>query len=156
MLLAAFKTAEEKKNEQDQLKTDLEAVTAAMKAIEKAGKLNDLDDTISESATMYLSKLNMDTEEKISVAPEQMIRVSHQGMELPVEQLSTAAAQEVLLAVRLSMLDDKDPEKNLPVILDDVFANFDSDRLSAGMKLLRSLDRQVVLLTCQTRERKAL
>ena len=156
MLLAALKAAEEKKEEQDQLKTDLEAVTAAMKAIEKAGKLNDLDDTISESATMYLSKLNMDTEEKISVAPEQMIRVSHQGMELPVEQLSTAAAQEVLLAVRLSMLDDKDPEKTLPVILDDVFANFDSDRLSAGMKLLRSLDRQVVLLTCQTRERKAL
>ena len=138
------------------MKEDLEAVKAAMKAIEKAGKLNELGDPVSESATSYLAQLNMDPEEKVSVAPEQMIRVSHQGMELPVEQLSTAAAQEVLLAVRLSMLDDKDPEKTLPVILDDVFANFDSDRLSAGMKLLKGLERQVVLLTCQTRERKAL
>ena len=146
----------EKKLLQDSLLEDIQALGLSISALEEAGKLDEGEDGLSIGATAYLSRLNEMADEKISVDPQQMIYVSRQGKEIAVGDLSTAAAQEVLLSVRLSMLDEFDPEKSLPVILDDIFANFDTDRLSAGIKLLKQLGRQVILLTCQTRERGAL
>ena len=43
---------------------------------------------------------------------------------------------------------------NLPLILDESFANLDSNRLYQVMKFLRACGRQSLLFSCQTREKE--
>jgi uncharacterized protein YhaN len=47
------------------------------------------------------------------------------------------------------------PEKHVPLILDDVFASFDDQRLAAALEWLlqESQNRQILLFTCHDRER---
>ena len=64
-------------------------------------------------------------------------------------QLSTGTMHETLIAVRMAKLQTLDPAKKLPFILDDVFTNFDEERLAAAMEYLRSTGRQVILFSCK-------
>ena len=84
------------------------------------------------------------------------MRVTQADNQMYLNGLSTAAMQEVILAVRLAKTDILDPEKTLPLVIDDAFAHFDDDRLSGCLNYLKQEKRQVILLTCQTRERKML
>ena len=49
-------------------------------------------------------------------------------------------------------------EEPCPLILDDVLAAFDDRRAKDTLRLLRELaqDRQIILLTCQSREKRFL
>ncbi len=71
---------------------------------------------------------------------------------LQLNQLSTGTLEQVLLAVRLgyakSILDEiTDP---LPMIFDDVFANYDENRLKRSVKYLMDLSQrvQIIFFTC--------
>lgn len=73
--------------------------------------------------------------------------------------LSKGTADQLYLAVRLAVCDlilnGDDPA---PLILDDALVNFDDERLALALKLLQSLSaqRQILLFTCQGRERLCL
>lgn len=73
--------------------------------------------------------------------------------------LSKGTADQLYLAVRLAVcelvLSGDDPA---PLILDDALVNFDDERLALALNLLRSLSarRQILLFTCQGRERRYL
>lgn len=70
--------------------------------------------------------------------------------------LSKGTADQLYLAVRLAVCDlvltGSDPA---PLVLDDALVNFDDERLGLALDLLRQLaeTRQVLLFTCQSRER---
>lgn len=44
----------------------------------------------------------------------------------------------------------------LPIILDEPFAMYDEDRLEAALRWLDNSGRQVILFTCQKREKEIL
>lgn len=70
--------------------------------------------------------------------------------------LSKGTADQLYLAVRLAVCDLVLPgEDPAPVILDDALVHFDGARLALALDLLRELakDRQILLFTCQNRER---
>ena len=70
--------------------------------------------------------------------------------------LSQGAADQLYLAVRLAICQlVLPPEKHIPLILDDVFASFDDQRLAAALEWLfqESQNRQILLFTCHDRER---
>ena len=70
--------------------------------------------------------------------------------------LSAGAADQLYLAVRLAICDLVLPEdKSVPLILDDALLTFDDDRLHAALDYLltESAQRQILLFTCQNRER---
>ena len=48
------------------------------------------------------------------------------------------------------------PDLNPPIILDDTFAYYDDKRTYDTLLLLRHLRRQVIILTCQGREKEFL
>lgn len=69
--------------------------------------------------------------------------------------LSTGTVEQIYLALRLAVSELVLPEgTNPPLILDDVLAYFDDDRMEAALDWLRKIsrDRQVVLFSCQNRE----
>ena len=70
--------------------------------------------------------------------------------------LSKGTADQLYLAVRLAVCDLVLPgEDPAPLVLDDALVNFDGNRLGLALDLLRELaqTRQILLFTCQDRER---
>ena len=71
--------------------------------------------------------------------------------------LSGGTADELYLSVRLAVCRLLLPE-NAPIVLDDALAMFDDDRLCLALCLLQRevANRQILLFTCQSRERRCL
>ena len=73
--------------------------------------------------------------------------------------LSKGTADQLYLAVRLAVCDLVLPgEDPAPLVLDDALVHFDGERLALALDLLRELaqNRQILLFTCQNRERRYL
>ena len=104
----------------------------------------------------YLSMLDKRKKDRIVIADDNTTTIITENGEVALSDLSMSAAQEVILAIRLAGVEEVDPNRTLPVILDDVFAGFDTERLNSCLNLLRSLSRQVILFSSQTRERRLL
>lgn len=69
-----------------------------------------------------------------------------------VSDVSFGTGEQFYLALRFAAMDAFDPEKKLPVILDDSFSSFDAQRLESAMLALAQSGRQVLLLSCSGRE----
>lgn len=136
---------------------DLEALDAAIAAFTTLSA-HEEDDTekLAAAANRYLEKLGMKEGQYVTIAPGGSAVLLSGERKLPLSTLSTGAARTVCLALRLALIEKYDPEHRLPVIADDIFAGFDEERMNAGMRTLHLLKGQVILLSCQTREQKAL
>ncbi|MEO7112711.1 MAG: AAA family ATPase [Polyangiaceae bacterium] len=77
--------------------------------------------------------------------------VTSQGDERTFDELSTGTREQLYLSIRLAFVEDY-CQKNepLPVVMDDVFVNFDHERAKASFSALKSLLRstQVCFFTC--------
>ena len=86
--------------------------------------------------------------------------VQRQGDAVPHEstQLSRGTCEQLYLSLRLGLLELLDAEGRCPLILDDAFVSFDGERLRLALELLEEISskRQIILFTCQKRERKTL
>lgn len=72
--------------------------------------------------------------------------------------LSRGTAEQLYLAMRLALTKEASKDVKLPLLLDDLFVNFDSSRLRAASKLLAELseERQIMFFTCHERTRDLL
>lgn len=68
---------------------------------------------------------------------------------------SDGTVDQLYLALRLAVAEELTPEA--PLILDDALVRFDDERMKAALAILRELSekRQVILFTCQQREKDA-
>lgn len=84
--------------------------------------------------------------------------VQRRGDNTPHESalLSRGAAEQLYLSLRLALLELLDGEGYCPLVLDDSFVSFDGERLRLAMELLLEISetRQIIVFTCQKRERK--
>ena len=84
---------------------------------------------------------------------------SGEGDVRALEYLSDGTRSQLYLSVRLAICDLLlSGEEAAPLILDDVLLSFDDKRAKDTLRLLRELshDRQILLFTCQSRERRLL
>ena len=79
------------------------------------------------------------------------------GNYVPADLLSIGTIDGLYLTLRISSIKELTKE-NMPIILDETFAYFDSERLENVLKLLDEeyKENQILILTCTERERKAL
>ena len=79
------------------------------------------------------------------------------GEYISANRLSTGTIDELYLSLRLSMLDEISKEK-MPIILDEVFAYFDDERLKNCLIYLtkQAQNHQIIILTCSNREKQIL
>lgn len=75
-----------------------------------------------------------------------------------IESLSGGTIDQLFFATRFGIIDIIKGDKRLPLILDDCFIQYDNDRLKNILKFLakESLNRQIILFTCHTREKDIL
>ena len=74
-----------------------------------------------------------------------------------VSKLSVGTIDQLYLSLRLSMIEELSEEK-MPIILDEAFAYYDTQRLKNILNYLANTyaDRQIILFTCTQREKEIL
>ncbi len=146
-----------KKEEKDRaVRQELKAIDLALSTFDRVGNLNEGEgpSEFSELATEFYRGLLPEREAELDVRNDVVtVNFTDSGRHL-LSQLSTGTMHETLIAVRLAALQTIDPGKKLPLILDDVFTNFDEGRLTEAMEYLRKTGRQAILFSCQLRDRR--
>nr|WP_312579641.1 AAA family ATPase [Sedimentibacter sp.] len=73
---------------------------------------------------------------------------------IDIESLSGGTIDQLYLSLRISLSNILSGNQNIPIILDDSFVQYDSNRLKKSIEMLarESERRQVILFTCQERE----
>ena len=79
------------------------------------------------------------------------------GNYVEANRLSVGTIDQLYLSLRLSMTEDLSKEK-MPIILDEAFAYYDTQRLENILKYLVNTypDRQIMIFTCTEREKDVL
>ncbi len=78
------------------------------------------------------------------------------GKTIALEQLSAGTIDLLYIALRIAVAALLNDNKAVPLLFDDSFAQIDDVRLTNLLKFLAGLDRQIIIFTCQQRERDIL
>lgn len=111
------------------------------------GQLNDL-------ASMYLKEITQGRYQRLAVHEDMQIFVNTPKRLIPLASLSRGTIEQIYLCVRLAAAKLLWREEKMPLIFDDIFAFYDDERLRNTIALLESLDQQVIIFSCHTRENR--
>jgi uncharacterized protein YhaN len=111
---------------------------------------------ISKRAQELFSKLTGGRYQRMMLAEDLSIHVSaEQEATLRASQWrSDGTVDQLYLALRLAVAEELTPDA--PLVLDDAMVRFDDDRLTTALNILSEMaeNKQVILFTCQSREKK--
>ena len=113
---------------------------------------------LTRAAQDYFSRLTEGRYEQLTLAQDFSVQASAGGEDGLRSHLyrSDGTVDQLYLALRLAVSKELTPQA--PLIMDDALIRFDDSRLSAAMEILsrEAEDRQIILFTCQSREKEAL
>src|SRR6056297_305434 len=93
---------------------------------------------------------------ELSIMDSDIRLETRKGKKKKVEELSRGTREQLLLALRLGLIEEyEEKAEDLPVALDDVFVNFDSQRAAQTAEVLANFakNRQVIIFTCHSSTR---
>ena len=84
--------------------------------------------------------------------------IREDGLRILPQYLSRGTTEQLYLAVRIALVEEFSKYKVLPVILDDIFVNFDNNRLLNALMILNKLAErhQIILFTCHSHMAKSI
>lgn len=153
--------------EREELKEKLDAANFEYDALSLA------IDTIDEAEVELKNRFSPEIEKRTSEIFEilcggsfSLVRIENSDFDMQVSKgaasapreylsLSQGTMDELYFALRLALFEAIVPEENAPpLVLDDVFVNFDDERMKRALDLLleKSRERQIILFSCHTRE----
>ncbi len=111
---------------------------------------------LAQNAGIYLKRLTRGRYDTLHVEDDFTIRMrdSLHGHYYSPEHFSSGTEDQLWLAFRLALTDHLSAGQTLPLLLDDLFMNYDDKRTSEGLALLGTLanqGRQILLFTCHKR-----
>ena len=112
--------------------------------------------TLNEHASRILKELTNGKYDRIVLDETGEVRIHTSSRVLGLHQVSGGTMQQIYFALRMAAGELICEGRSLPVILDETFALFDDRRLEAALRWLKNSGRQVILFTCQKREREIL
>lgn len=131
------------------------AITCAQEALGQAQRelQSRFAPKISQNATRYLSSFTGGKYGKLLLQEDFSLLSAGEGETVNHESRwrSTGTREQMYLALRLAVADALLPDA--PLILDDALVRFDDQRAGEVLKLLEKQDRQVILFSCQEREK---
>ncbi len=146
-------TAEE---EYEDLMKKNNAMIVVKQALENAYEKmkNTVTPKFTNNLSQNISNISSGKYNKVSINDENGLMVElPSGEYVSAEKLSLGTIDQLYLSLRLSMCKDIS-EENMPLILDESFAFYDDDRLENIFKFLidNYYDKQIIILTCTSRE----
>ena len=143
-----------------QRREEYEAILTAMEVLGEANtRLQErMSPALNKRAGELFHRLTGGVYDQVSLTREFEALAAKQGDVTPRKllTLSKGTADQLYLAVRLAVCDLILPGANpAPLVLDDALVHFDGERLALALDLLKELakTRQILLFTCQNRER---
>lgn len=127
------------------------AMEEAMKAIIEASEEihREFGNSFHEEVSSIIAEITNGAYEKVKIDDSMGIVVEKEGSFLDIDYLSTGTVEQIYFAVRLAAAKLLFPEEEFPMILDDVFGNFDDIRLMRTLSYLSELDGQIIIFTCR-------
>ena len=144
----------------DRLRRRYDALTLARKVLEQADAevRARFAPTLCQRTGELFSELTEGRYDRVSLDRTMHVTVHPSGasVDRPLSVLSGGTADQLYLALRLAICELLLPDA--PIILDDALVYFDDNRAKIALRMLRrmSRDRQILLFTCQGRERRIL
>ncbi len=94
-------------------------------------------------------EVQIDEDMNISIVSE-----DNNNRNISIDSLSGGTIDQLYLSLRISLSNILSGNQNIPIILDDSFVQYDSNRLKKSIEMLakESERRQIILFTCQERE----
>ena len=147
--------------QKDRLTMERDSLRAAAAAIESLSRevQKEYEPVLTENMKKTVENITAGRYNTVYVSDQEGIRAqSADGREVAMDQLSAGTGDQIYFAVRLGMIDLLSPKVKLPLILDDAFARYDDERLGKILRLLRqeAKNRQILIFTCQKREKELL
>lgn len=93
--------------------------------------------------------------DKITADEELHMKVGRRSRLIELEKLSQGTMEQLFLALRIAVGETM-YEERMPLVFDDSFVYYDSERLRETLTLLSKLGRQVIICTCSDREERLL
>lgn len=154
---------EECRVEQEELEREQAVLKTAKEVLEEATRelREDLSPRLTPHASRWIGKVTGDRYQDLLIDPAEGIGLSvfvpETGERQPIDRLSRGTVDQMYFAMRLALIRFFSEHGNLslPLILDDSLVHFDEGRLRESLRILGELaaEHQVILCTCQSRER---
>ena len=140
------------------LEEEMEGIDLAMEVIGIIGQRlqNEIGSQICDRTSEVLAELTQGKYHQVSVDKDLQMGISTRQRYIPVEQLSRGTMEQVHFALRMAVGDVLCSQEPLPVVLDDVFAMYDEERLMETLQWLIEHKQQVLVFTCHKREEQIL
>ncbi len=128
-----------------------------------AGRLNELSQEMQNQMKQDMSgrvseivaELTGGKYDRMQVEDDFSVSLWQDDRKIPASRLSRGTIEQIYFAMRMAAVEMMQKEP-YPVILDDTFAYYDDVRLEHTLKWLYDNEKQVLLFTCQRREKEAL
>lgn len=135
-------------------KENIAALNMAMENIEQIVRQmqREAGANLKNKTSSVLSDITGGKYEKVQLDESFQPGVHTRERYIPIEQLSKGTMEQVYFALRMGAGEILAGEEPLPVILDDVFAMYDEERLGRTLRWLSEQKRQVLIFTCHRRE----
>ena len=151
---------EELREEKKQLLKDNSSIELAKQILEIA--YQKMKENVTPKFTQYLSesvqKITNGNYNKVKMNDEEGLIVEKENGEyISANRLSVGTIDQLYISLRFSMIKELAKE-NLPILLDEVFAYFDNNRLKNILVYLQEnfSNTQILIFTCTNREEKML
>ena len=147
--------------QQDRIRLHLAALDTAAEAMSAAGEevQRRIWPILSKRAGELMARLTGERYDEVFLDADFRLsaRLTGEAVQRNVNYLSAGAADQLYLALRIAICELALGSES-PLILDDALVTFDETRCRRALTLLRELaeTRQILLFTCQTRERQLL
>lgn len=156
----------EARMEKERLERERTVVESAKDVLEEATRelREDLSPRLSPHASQWIEEVTGGRYRDLLIDPAEGINLSvfvpETGERQPIEQLSRGTVDQMYFAMRLALIRffAEHGHLSLPVILDDSLVHFDGKRIREALRILGEIatEHQVILCTCQSRERRLL
>lgn len=141
-----------------ELEKEIAAITLAIKALEEISvqMYREYGDGFYRKMSEYARDFTDRAYERLVADEELRLRAITADRSVEVPDVSHGTGEQFYLALRFAAADVFDPEKKIPVILDDSFAAFDEQRLESALLSLEQSGRQLIIFSSTGREEQTL
>lgn len=139
----------------ESVETEIAALNLAIDRICElsVGISGETEEGLASCASRILKQITCGRYDRIVMDETGEIRIHTPDRVLSLEQAGSGTLQQIYFAVRVAAGEMLGKGSLLPLILDEPFALYDDKRLEAVLGWLHQSGRQVLLFTCQKRER---
>lgn len=136
----------------------IEAVELAMMRIREVSQqiYRETGTGFGDQASEILEQLTEGRYSHIALDEKMQVKINTPSKLLDLNQVSFGTMNQIYFALRMAAGNLLSGGAQLPVILDEAFAMYDEERLEAALRWLNESGRQVILFTCQRREKEIL